>query len=103
MKLYEIPRGSKIKIKLDTSGIYGKDAFITFHNIDGLFSYCTINDGNQISTIQLSITTELKKVGNYYIIAENKYVTCIWCGINAPEGQYAQYCSEKCRNQATNK
>jgi len=34
MKLHEIPKGSKIKVK---------EGIITFHCLDGLYSFCTVD------------------------------------------------------------
>ncbi len=30
-----------------------------------------------------------------------KYLTCIWCGRNKPQGVYAKYCSQKCMYEAS--
>lgn len=60
MKLYEIPEGSKIKID---------EGIITFHHIDGMYSYCTFDDGlTEDSVVHLSANLPLKKVGDYYEI-----------------------------------
>ena len=57
MKLYEIPRDSKIKVD---------EGIITFHHLDWAYSYCTVDwsDG----TIHLSASTPLKKEWEYYVI-----------------------------------
>ena len=68
MKLYEIPRNSKIKAK-NTSG---KDIFITFLHLDGAYSYCVIEDSDPDNVIHLSANTPLKKVGDYYEIDESE-------------------------------
>lgn len=63
INLYEIPKGSKIKIE---------EGFITFHNIDGMYSYCTCDwvkdDDLGGNVIHLSAVTPLKKVDDYYEI-----------------------------------
>jgi len=64
VKLYQIPRGSKIKARL---------RMITFHHMDGMYSYCTV-DGLEdpanvgANVIHLSASTPLKKVGDHYVI-----------------------------------
>lgn len=62
MMLHEIPRESKIKVR-----ILGEDhdTFMTFHHLDGMYSYCTTDDGK---ILHLSVVTPLKKVNNYYEI-----------------------------------
>lgn len=37
MKLYEVPRNTKIKLK-DSDGNYH---YYLFHHVDGMYSYCT--------------------------------------------------------------
>lgn len=67
MKLYELPRDKGIRIKTETSNDKGKlGDFIIFHHIDGMFSYCTIENTDEVC--HLSASTELKKSenGDYY-------------------------------------
>ncbi len=64
MKLHEIPKGSKIKTQLTS----GKEVFITFHHLDGMYSFCTIDDGDPDNTLHLSVNTPLRKVDDYYVI-----------------------------------
>jgi hypothetical protein len=64
MKLYEIPKGSRIKTTLTS----GKEAIINFFHIDGMYSYCTIDDGDADNVIHLSAMTPLKKEGEFYTI-----------------------------------
>lgn len=69
MKLYEIPRGSLIRartINKDTQDVLGE--FITFHHVDGMYSYCTVYGSKMEHVVHLSVGTELKEVGDYYII-----------------------------------
>lgn len=63
MKLYEIPRGSQIKTNLSS----GKEVFITFYHVDGMYAYCTIDDGDPDNVLHLSVMTELElgEDGNY--------------------------------------
>ena len=37
------------------------------------------------------------------ILKGGKYLTCTWCGKNPPESKLSEYCSEKCRYEATGK
>jgi len=68
MKLYEIPQGSKIRVTLNS----GKKCFITFQHIDGMYSYCTLEDGDPDNVVHLSAMTPLKKLKGYYKIIEDK-------------------------------
>jgi hypothetical protein len=49
MKLYEVPRNSRI--------ILNEGEELNFHHIDGIFSYCTDDNGN---IIHLSASTDVK-------------------------------------------
>ncbi len=44
MKLYEVERNSKIVLKDDE----GNEIKLNFHRLDGMYSYCTDQDGNPI-------------------------------------------------------
>ncbi len=70
MKLYDLKRGDKIKAEcLNDAGKKIGD-WITFDHLDGMYSYCTV-DGvpeGQHNVIHLSVSTPLKKVGDYYEI-----------------------------------
>lgn len=61
MKLYEIPKLSKIQIKNE------KSTYIIFYHIDGAYSYCETELG---SVVHLSASTELELLadGNYAIL-----------------------------------
>jgi len=62
MKLYEIPRGSKIKIE---------EGIITFHYLDGIYSYCTCDwVKDEFNVIHLSASTPLKKKDKFYEIID---------------------------------
>lgn len=61
MKLYEIPKESKIKVD---------EGFITFHHLDGAYSFCTcdwVKEG-EYNITHLSASTPLEKENDYYII-----------------------------------
>ena len=71
MKLYEIPKGSRIKTTLSS----GKECFIQFLHLDGMYSYCVLEDGDSDNVVHLSASTPLKQVGDYYIIDESSEKT----------------------------
>lgn len=62
MKLYEIPRGSKIK---------WEDEILTFHHLDGMYSLCTIDRFEEEKMIHLPASTPLRTEGDYYIIDDS--------------------------------
>jgi len=59
MKLYEIPKGSRIKA--DTTNADGTRCgdFIIFHHTDGMFSFCTV-ENKELDVVHLSASQELK-------------------------------------------
>lgn len=67
MKLYDIPKGSKILVELTDIKGNTKEDTITFHHLDGMYSYCETSDGEPV---HLSAMTPLKKDGEYYRIEE---------------------------------
>lgn len=68
MKLYEIPRNSRIKA--ETSDDKGKIGdFIIFHRLDGAYSYCTV-EGQPDRACHLSASQELElSEEGYYELA----------------------------------
>ena len=60
MKLYEIPRDSKIKCECSDGSKY-----ITFHRIDGMYSFCSTEKGG---ICHLFAGTELEKENDYYVL-----------------------------------
>lgn len=50
MKLYEAPRNVRVKV-------VGEDFEVTFHHIDGAYSYCKDDEGN---TVHLAAWTEVE-------------------------------------------
>ena len=68
-KLHEIPKGSKIKAECFNDKDVLMGDMITFHHLDGMFSYCTV-DGveGEHNVVHLNASTSLKKVGNHYEI-----------------------------------
>ena len=64
MKLYDLPKGARIKEQCSDGSKY-----IIFDHIDGMYSYCETEKGN---TIHLSATTPLKQEKGYYIIEEDQ-------------------------------
>jgi len=71
MKLYEVPRNSKIKLEtFDEAGQKLGD-FITYYHPDGMFSYCAVV-GNPSKIINLHLLTDIDKVEgeDYYQMPE---------------------------------
>lgn len=59
MKLYEIPKGSKIRA-LATDEFNNKVGdIITFHKLDGAYSLCTVDGLESENIIHLGASTEL--------------------------------------------
>jgi len=64
MKLYDIPRGSRIKA--ETSNDKGKIGdFILFHRLDGAFSFCTVEGTDEVCHLSASQELKLSDVGYY--------------------------------------
>lgn len=65
MKLLDIPRESKIKVLVN-----GEDATLTFHHLDGMYSFCTVDGKEEDNVVNLSCGTPLKLIseGLYEII-----------------------------------
>ena len=66
MKLYEIPKDSRIKAETTNKVGEKMGEFIIFHHIDGAYSYCTV-EGKPEEACHLSASQELKKVDDYYV------------------------------------
>lgn len=65
MKLYEVPRNSKMMIEFE--GYEGLQPCL-FHHVDGMYSYCTFGEGDDKKIFHLSVSTPMKKVGGHYEI-----------------------------------
>lgn len=64
LKLYDIPRESKLSLEID-----GKYETVTFHNLDGMYSYCTVDTGpNQGKVCHLAAWTPLRKINDIYML-----------------------------------
>lgn len=60
MKLYEVPSDSRVKvIDEEYKKANGKYMEVKFHRLDGMYSYCTDDDGN---TVHLAVWTPVKVV-----------------------------------------
>lgn len=64
--LSDIKRGSKIicEVKNDSGQVIGNT--VTFHHLDGMYSYCTVDGVDENNVVHLSASQKLKKVGDYY-------------------------------------
>ena len=67
IQLRDIKKGSKIKVELKN----GKDAFVIFDHLDGMYSYCYL-ESDHSKLLHLSFATPLKKEKDYYIIKGGK-------------------------------
>lgn len=69
MKLYDIPKGSRIKVETANDKGEKLGDFIIFHHLDGMYSYCTVEGTEE--AVHLGASTELKlsEEGDYYEIA----------------------------------
>jgi hypothetical protein len=64
MKLYEIPKGSRIKAETtNDSGKIGD--FIIFHHLDGAFSYCTVEGTEDVCHLSANQELTLSDEGYY--------------------------------------
>lgn len=66
MKLYEIPRDSKILLSITDGKTITKE-LCTFHRLDGAYSVIETPKGD---IVHLSVSTPLAKVDDHYEIAE---------------------------------
>lgn len=64
MKLYDVPRGSRLKIKTERCP---EGEFFTFHHIDGMYSLNTAESDEKY--LHLSSATPMKKEQDYYVIS----------------------------------
>lgn len=48
MKLYEVPRNSKIKIKFDESDAENGEIVLAFSHVDGMYSLCFDETGHPV-------------------------------------------------------
>ncbi len=67
MKLYEIPRNSKILLSIGGEGRETKDEMCMFGHIDGMYSYITTPEGH---VVHLGASCEVKLVDDHYELAE---------------------------------
>ena len=63
-KLYDLPRGKNIKL-------YWNQFVIIFDHIDGLYSYCWLED-DKTNIVHIKATTELRKYKDGYKIVESR-------------------------------
>jgi len=72
MKLTEIPKGSKIKAETTNDKGEKLGDFITFHHLDGMYSFCTVDGLEKDNVCHLGNQQELKKVEgkDYYELVE---------------------------------
>ena len=61
MKLYDLPRDDEVGTKIYTD-VYNEEAYVRFHHLDGMYSYCTV-DGGGVAHIAASAPIEVYKDG----------------------------------------
>lgn len=72
IRLYELPRDKNVKLKLSMSINGGEEQLetVTFHHVDGMYSFCTIDrlpEGKNV--IHPAAFTSLVKEGDFYFLA----------------------------------
>ena len=69
MKLYDIPKGSRIKA--ETRNGAGKlGDYIIFHHLDGAFSYCTVEGNKDVVHLSASQELTLGEDGYYELVSK---------------------------------
>lgn len=63
MKLYQIPKDSKILLPIGGENRETKNEMCIFHHIDGMYSLITTEEGH---AVHLGASTEVKKVKDHY-------------------------------------
>lgn len=63
MKLYDIPRESKILLPIVGEGRESKNEMCTFKHIDGMYSLIRTPDGH---AVHLAAIAPVQKVGDHY-------------------------------------
>lgn len=66
MKLYDVPRGSKLLLPIQGEGKPAENQLCTFNHLDGAYSNITTPDGH---TVHLSASADLAKVDDHYILS----------------------------------
>lgn len=66
MKLWEIPRESKIKLTIGHADGTEKEEMCTYKHVDGMYSRIITEDG---TSVNLGANVELKKKKDYYVLA----------------------------------
>lgn len=76
MKLYDIPQGSKIKLDVVNHAGEKIGEYITFHHLDGMYSYCTVDgvEDSKMNLVHLAAATPLVKVGDHYEIESKENI-----------------------------
>lgn len=71
IKLYNLPQRVKDGIKIHGFVIDGEEVILRFHHLDGMYSYCTVEDSEKV--VHLNASTPLVELGNdeYKIEEEN--------------------------------
>ena len=65
MKLYVIPKGSRIKAVTTDENGQKKGDFVIFHHLDGLFSYWTVEGTEDVCHLAVNQDLTLSEEGYY--------------------------------------
>ena len=71
MKVYEIPRGSRIKVDMTNGEEDIIGAFIIFHRLDGRYSYCTVEGTDEVCHLSANQELRLSDEGHYELVWKN--------------------------------
>lgn len=67
MKLYELPREQNAKVYIESTSDNSKEDFLYFRHIDGMYSYCTTEQGY---VCHLFAGTEIEPYKDGFIITK---------------------------------
>lgn len=68
MKLYEIPKSSRIKAETNNNNGEKLGDYIIFHHIDGMFSYCTVEGTEEVCHLSANQNLILSEDGYYELV-----------------------------------
>lgn len=71
MKLYELPENQNVKLYFDDEIDNIKDIVVIFGHLDGLYSYCWLEE-DKSKIVHIKATTEFKKYKDGYKIVGEK-------------------------------
>jgi hypothetical protein len=72
MRLFEIPRNSKLKLSVSKGVEPFEEKVVTFHHTDGMYSYCTVDDWEENNVLHVGVMQPMKLVDGYYVLASEE-------------------------------